>query len=537
MTSDDKKNWGTIFLDANRESNLSKLDAMQAASRQEQFNQRSQQDYLEKVRQKAIDRAREILGEAYTERQSVLEEAERDAERIRAEVKATYAAAEETRSAAQDLRHHAQAELDNATHIRNAAHEEGFQAGLTQAQEELDNFRTAMGSSVAGVLHVIEGQCMQIFAQWRAELVDIVRVSVKHATHLALTERHEKIIESMLLEAIQHLDDKRSITLRVHPEDEPVVADLFTAAKEKNPDLGLWKVSPDPTLNPGDIVAESLTGSVHSRMANYAEMVENIIQHLALPETQVDAEALEQVHNTVEEEIQHVQALIPAEPELPPVEQEHMPAELEPAPAFEAAAASSQDHLDAQDYTEALNAAQALAQNDADLSVMAGVAMARPHTPLSSDHMLLPQSEGAAPASSGLTPGMATAEERAALQNLFADEPSFDDELEENERLAQHMSPEQVVNEAAEQAPQGAGNQETDPNASLEDFAVYPEEANQAPAAIAAPEQATQHIDPTMQELEDELLGDDFLSAPVPGPRDADEQYNFDDDHIIKGKA
>ncbi len=331
MSADDNKKWGTIFLDAGRESSLSKLDAMQAASRQEQWHQKTQQDYLEKVRQKAIDRAREILGEAYTERVSVLEEAERDAERIREEARAAYTAAEEARSQAQEIRHAAQAELDNATHIRSSAHEEGFQAGISAAQEELTNFRISMGSSVAGVLQVITAQCMYIFNDWRSELVELTKVCVEKGTNLALSERHAQIMEAMLLRAVRNLDERRSVTLRVNPDDEPVVEDLFQAAKEKNPDLSPWRISADAALAPGDIIAESLTGTVDSRRELYHQMVENIIRHLSLPEAQSEADALARIQAVLEEEIQKVIALTPTLPEPEPEpEAEPMAPQAEP---------------------------------------------------------------------------------------------------------------------------------------------------------------------------------------------------------------
>ncbi len=336
MSTDDTKKWGTIFLDASRESSLSKLDAMQAASRQEQWNQKAQQDYLEKVRQKAIDRAREILGEAYTERLSVLEEAEREAERIREDARAAYTTAEEVRNQAQEVRHEAQGELDSATHIRNSAHEEGFQAGIAAAQEELTHFRMAMGSSVAGVLQAITAQSMYIFNDWRSELVELVKVCVEKGTNVVLSEKHTAVLEAMLLRAVRNLDERRSVTLRVNPDDESVVADLFNAAKEKNPDLAPWRISTDPALEPGDIVAESLTGTVDSRRELYHSMVKNIIEYLSLPESQSESDALQRVHTILEEEIQKVMELTPVMPEPEP-EPEPDP-NAEPAPLPESTA-------------------------------------------------------------------------------------------------------------------------------------------------------------------------------------------------------
>ncbi len=312
MASDEKDDkWGTIFIDSKRESTLGQLDAMQAASRQEQWNQRTQQDYLEKVRAKAIDKAREILGDAYTERQKVLEEAELEASNIRAEALAVKNNAESIRNEAQELRHNVQAELDKALHMQSTAQEDGFQAGLTQAQEELEKFRLAMGSSVAGVLKAIEDQSLNIFAAWRAELVSLLKVCVEKSTALAIDERYNKILEQLVIEAVRQLDDRRHVTLRVHPDDEPVMTDIFSAAKEKLPDLGQWAIEPDQNLELGGLVAESASGTVDSRLELFREMVDNILEHLVLPEGLTDAAGVEFVKKISRLEKENVEQIVP----------------------------------------------------------------------------------------------------------------------------------------------------------------------------------------------------------------------------------
>ncbi len=315
MASDDNDSkWGTIFLDSTRESTLSKLDAMQAASRQEQWNQRTQQDYLEKVRAKAVERARTILGEAYTERQKIIEEAEADAANIRQEAKLIQASAEGIRNEAQELKHSVQAELDRAKHTHSSAQEDGFQAGLEQAQEELEKFRHTMGSSVAGVLKAIEEQSLNIFAHWRLELVNLLKVCVEKGTGLALDERYNKILEQLVIEAVRNLDDRRHVNLRVHPDDEPVMADIFSAAKEKMPDLGQWAITADPSLELGGLVAESKSGTVDSRLELFREMVDNILEHLALPESNIDAAGVAFAQKISQLEMENIAHLVPAEP-------------------------------------------------------------------------------------------------------------------------------------------------------------------------------------------------------------------------------
>lgn len=80
MASDElRKKWGVIFM-GEREATVEQLDAMQEPVRRERLQHQQQEDYLTRVRAKAEERAREILGAAYAERQKVLEEARAEAQ-------------------------------------------------------------------------------------------------------------------------------------------------------------------------------------------------------------------------------------------------------------------------------------------------------------------------------------------------------------------------------------------------------------------------------------------------------------------------
>ena len=317
-TDDDKKKWGTIFLDGSREASMEQLDSMQAATRQQQWNQRTQQDYLEKVRAKATERAREILGEAYTERQKVLDEARDEAESVRLTAAALHHEAEQVRAEAEQIREAAQEELRKAEQIREAAQAEGFDAGLEQAQAELESFRAALGSSVAGVLMAIHGQCHVIFEGWRGEMVELLKVCVEKGTGLVLDEQYPLVLEHLVMEAVRQLDDRRCITLRVHPDDEAAVADMFAAAKERLPHVGQWIVSGDTSLQLGGLIAESQSGTVDSRLELHRDLVQNILQHLVLPGTQLDSEALHSVEEAVRLEAEKIAVLAPPVPEPEP---------------------------------------------------------------------------------------------------------------------------------------------------------------------------------------------------------------------------
>ena len=298
-----RKKWGTIFM-GDREATMEQLDAMQEPVLRERQQKDLQAEYVERVRKRAADRAREILGEAYAERQKVLAEAEAEIagsrEAMLKEIAGIRAEAEQMRNQAAAELAKAQAEREAAVQIKNQAHDEGFQEGMDQAGAELKEFRADMGNELAQLLRAVEGQVRSITDYWRDDLAELVRVAVQAATGFFLQEEHERILKGLVLEAVNLLEEREVVSLRVNPEDESLVSDMFRAAREKAPELKQWIVNGDDSIARGGLVAESGSGSVDLRRENFQELVDSIMTHLALPVREAENAAQEALHNEVE---------------------------------------------------------------------------------------------------------------------------------------------------------------------------------------------------------------------------------------------
>lgn len=319
MASDEiRKKWGTIYM-GNREASLEQLNAMQEPLRREQEKKEQTEDYMERVRARAADRAREILGAAYAERQKVLEEAKTEAQsRIRqanAEASRLKAEGEAARKAGVQELEKAESIREEAEKIKAAAHDEGFQNGMDQAGAELSEFRAELGQSLSSLLHAIERERKHILAKWRDELAELTIAAVQAGTGFILQNEHKAILKNLVFQALNLLEDRTSINLRVNPADENVVADMFQAAKERFPELKQWIITGDEKIESGGIVAESLSGSVDLQRENFKELVDNILCHLGVPELGEDKQGTLKMRDLVEKEVAHIASLTPeAEP-------------------------------------------------------------------------------------------------------------------------------------------------------------------------------------------------------------------------------
>ena len=373
-----RKKWGTIFM-GEREATVEQLDAMQEPLRREKLKQEQEEDYMERVRARAAERAKEILGAAYAERLRVLEEAKAEIAAQRKENQSQYAAllaeAEAQRKEAAAELARAQAEREAAVRVREAAHGEGFQTGMNQAGEELREFRAELGQSLGALLRAIAAQRTDLAATWREELAELVQEAVAAGTGHVLSEDHAKLLRTLVLRAVRLLEDRSTIVVRVNPADEAAVSDMFAAAREQAPELAQWIVNGDERMAPGGLVAESGSGSVDCRREHFREMVDSILTHLALPEREGEAAADGAIDTLVEHETARLAEL------APPPEPEPEP---EPAPDF-ATDSDTGASLDAEALQPPEQAAPPSTAGEAGLESAAAPAEAAPESDLEPD--------------------------------------------------------------------------------------------------------------------------------------------------------
>ncbi len=336
MASDEvRKKWGTIFM-GDREASVEQLNAMQEHLNRDKLQKEQTEDYMERVKARAADRAREILGAAYAERQKVLDEAKNDAavqKRLAAqECLRIKAEGEEIRKKAQEELDAARQEREEAERLREEAREAGYQDGMNQASTELHEFRAELGQSISIVLRAIERQRKNILLNWREDLADLVKAAAQAGTGFILQKEHDAIIRQIVFQALDLLESRSVVSLRVNPADEETVSDLFRAARERAPELKQWVVTGDEAIERGGLVADSGTGSVDFKRSNFRELVESVLSHLGLPELEREAEESREVADLVEQEVAHLASLTP---ELAPIEPEPAEVVQEPAPVVE----------------------------------------------------------------------------------------------------------------------------------------------------------------------------------------------------------
>ena len=499
MASDQlRKKWGTIFM-GEREASPQQLDAMQEPLLRERAQQQHQEDYLARVRARAEERAREILGAAYAERQKVLEEAgteaqtrilqlTREALALKAQAQEELAQAEAEHSKARDLR-------EEAEIIRDHAHNDGFQAGMAQAGAELKEFRADVGQMLGNMLQALEGQRHSLGEAWRNELAELARVAVEAGTGWILQAEHGRILQHLVFSSLQLLEDRATVTVRVHPDDEETVSDLFRAARERVPELSQWIVNGDASIEAGGLVAESVSGSVENLRAHYREMVNGILEYLTLPQRPQDEPAEQAAGAAAAQGLEHLAEIM--HQEAPPAAEvpATLPDDTDLEPEFGPDAPTDAAAHMAQDASADVSAdigANIPTDVPADVSEGAGEAIAVGMNP----------DEAHAPAAQAMSATLADSDQQD-VQAQQADQSESGQEAElrqEPEQAEQFFDNGSAPHDASAAMPQ-------DISAPASKFGAAPAaDAEPQPATPAAQQHEAQSANPSLAELEDELF-------------------------------
>lgn len=168
--------------------------------------------------------------------------------------------------------------------IRAEAHDAGYAAGMAKAEEEVTAFQTTIGESVSAVLSSIEAQCGSIYARWREDLVALLRLAAEKTVGMPLVDDKARLLEEVYTQAVAALENRRSLVIRVNPEDEPAIGDIIAMTQARFPDLTAWSVKADAAVTPGGLMVESEDSLADNRVEKRAAIVNEILKNLSLPE-------------------------------------------------------------------------------------------------------------------------------------------------------------------------------------------------------------------------------------------------------------
>ena len=223
--------WGRIFMSGR----ISVLDEVEQA-RSRAWSEEDEKIYLEKVRLRAAEKAREILSAAEKE----------------------------------------------ARALREKAVEEGRSEGLRLAEAEMGELRASMSQASRSVLSAIEERGEGLLEAWKEDLSALLRLAVEKGLGMGLSEDRAALLSSLYAQAARTLTESRRVLVRCNPEDAAAVEDIVAAGREKLTEQNGWSVRADEAVPPGDLWLESESSLAQSNLESRRAAVMQALEGLRL---------------------------------------------------------------------------------------------------------------------------------------------------------------------------------------------------------------------------------------------------------------
>lgn len=183
--------------------------------------------------------------------------------------------------------------LNEAEHIRQQAHDEAFAAGLEkghaeglekgraqgreesegQIQQETEKL-AALVSSLQTALDT-EKECA--YDDHKVTLFRILRLAVEKTLGRVLEETRLEVLNALFEDALQRLQTKTVVTVHVCPSDVDDVREMIERVKNEHSDIPEVRLQGRPDLAPGSIRVESGDGLVDNSIMARLEQVTTIL--------------------------------------------------------------------------------------------------------------------------------------------------------------------------------------------------------------------------------------------------------------------
>jgi flagellar assembly protein FliH len=175
--------------------------------------------------------------------------------------------------------------MTESERIKTKAQEDGYNAGysagVAAAAEQVQTELAQMTASLGSMLESLAGERAKLWASQRQDFLTLLRLAVERTIGVSIDARRQEILGNLLAEALELMEAKDSLTVCVHPDDEPLVRELWTRAQQERPNLGQILVRANPELIPGSLSLECGEGLVDNTIGSRFATVETVFAHLA----------------------------------------------------------------------------------------------------------------------------------------------------------------------------------------------------------------------------------------------------------------
>jgi len=200
------------------------------------WNEETEEEYLERVRQRARNQAKAILDEAQSQ-----------AEAIKAQ-----------------------------------AYEDGLNSAREEAEASLSAEREGLKRRFEELMQAFEREKVKLREACTGDLLRLLTAAVEKAVRTEFDSRKQEVLENLLGESLALLEGQREIAVSVHEDDLPAMRELIARLQDRGTLHGVWTVRSSTALRAGDLVIETPDGRIDNSLETRMEAVREVLEQIDL---------------------------------------------------------------------------------------------------------------------------------------------------------------------------------------------------------------------------------------------------------------
>lgn len=167
--------------------------------------------------------------------------------------------------------------LAEAEQIRARAEAEGFAAGQSKANALAQAETAKVCSFMDTIQAALVTEKERIYAEHKQSLFQILRLAFEKTLGVMLDDQREQVLGALFEEAVSQLQTRTCITVHVCREDLDLAKSLADQTREKRSDLPEIHICASAELAPGGVRIESGDGLVDNSITARFEQVRAIL--------------------------------------------------------------------------------------------------------------------------------------------------------------------------------------------------------------------------------------------------------------------
>jgi flagellar assembly protein FliH len=169
-----------------------------------------------------------------------------------------------------------------AAMLKEKAYEQALNEYRQNLNVDIEKEKEKLKSRFEKIVQELDREKEGIFQAYRTDILKLINLAVQKAVTVCLNENYEQILANLLEEALELLDLKRDLVIKVNAQDEELMRMLILSASQRYPALENWQLKVIKDKTEKGLSIDNSEGRVDNTLNSRWKAVQEVLDQLAM---------------------------------------------------------------------------------------------------------------------------------------------------------------------------------------------------------------------------------------------------------------